>query len=213
MNIWAIVPVKPLNRSKSRLAPVLDITQRTVLSRQMLEHTLDVLTHVSEIKGVLVVSRDSAALTLARGYDVLTVQESGAPELNDALTRATEMLVAQHRINGVLVLPSDLPLLQIADIEEMLRRAQFTPVVIITPDRRQEGTNALLVRPPGQIAYEFGLGSFERHVESARRSGAEVAIYESSTLALDVDVPADLELYREMLQERDLSEPAWLRSG
>ena len=57
VNIWAIVPVKPLNRSKSRLAPVLDGKQREALSRQMLEQTLGTLNQVVGIGGILVISR------------------------------------------------------------------------------------------------------------------------------------------------------------
>jgi 2-phospho-L-lactate guanylyltransferase len=201
-----------MNRSKSRLAPVLDGKQRAALSRQMLAHTLETLTQVQKIAGVLVVSRDTAALALAREYNIYTVRESGAPELNDALTRATEMLIVEHHANGVLVLPSDLPLLQKTDLEEMIARAQFPPVVVLAPDRRRDGTNALLIRPPGRIAYAFGVGSFERHAMLARMAEARVEVVESPTLALDVDVPEDLDLYRTMLQERDLGEPVWLSS-
>jgi hypothetical protein len=32
-------------------------------------------------------------------------------------------------------------------------------------------------------------------------------------VALDIDVPVDLDLYREMLIERELSEPAWLENA
>jgi len=210
--IWAIVPVKPLNRSKSRLAPVLDPEQRMAFSQKMLENTLGILTETPEIEGVLVVSRDTAALAVARNYNVLTVRESGSPELNDALTRATELLTLKHHITGVLVLPSDLPLLQKSDLEEMFVRAQPVPVVVIAPDRRREGTNALLVCPPGKVAYAFGGESFERHAMLARMAEARVEIVESPTLALDVDVPEDLDLYRAMLHERDMPEPAWSSS-
>ena len=32
-------------------------------------------------------------------------------------------------------------------------------------------------------------------------------------MSLDIDVPADLDLYRKMLIERELSEPAWLQQS
>jgi 2-phospho-L-lactate guanylyltransferase len=84
--------------------------------------------------------------------------------------------------------------------------------VVIATDRREEGTNALLVRPPGLIPYRYGTGSFHRHVEEARNIGAVVEVYRSPTISLDVDVPEDLELYRKMLDERKLNELAWLGS-
>ncbi len=209
MSIWIIIPVKPLHRSKSRLSTVLDMKQREALSREMLEHTLLTLGQVTGIGGVIVVSRDTGALSLARRYNAQTLQESGSPELNASLTAATRV-VASWNASAVLLLASDIPLLQPGDIEQMIGLAKRPPVVVIGADRRHEGTNALLVRPPGLIPYRFGEGSLNKHAAEARAAGAEVHIYESATLGLDVDIAADLDLYREMLIERELSEAAWL---
>ena len=66
MTLWAIVPVKPLRRGKSRLADVLSLNERTDLNRHLLENTLDTLKDIPEIEHVLVVSRDSEALAMAR---------------------------------------------------------------------------------------------------------------------------------------------------
>jgi 2-phospho-L-lactate guanylyltransferase len=211
VSVWAIVPIKPLNRSKSRLSSVLDIKQRESLSRQMLQRTLDTLTEVEGIGGIMVVSRDAGALSLARGYGVQTLQESGAPELNASLTRTTQV-VGTFNASGVLVLASDIPLFQPADIEAMVALAAETPAVVIAADRRREGTNALLVKPPGAIPYRFGIGSLKKHSDEAEAAGAALHIYESPTLGLDVDIPDDLDLYREMLVEREMREPAWLTS-
>jgi 2-phospho-L-lactate/phosphoenolpyruvate guanylyltransferase len=212
VNIWAIIPVKPFNRSKSRLAGVLSAKQRELLSRQMLEQTLQTLKQVEEITGILVISRDTAALALARHYEAQTVQESGTPELNEALTRATQVVVATWNARSVLVLASDMPLLRAQDIREVVALSD-TIGVVLASDRRHDGTNALLVRPPSLIPYRYGEGSFQRHINEARQIGIEPRVYESPTLALDIDVPVDLDLYREMLIERELSEPAWLESA
>lgn len=209
MSIWVIIPVKPLHRSKSRLSTVLNMKQREALSREMLEHTLLTLGQVTGIGGVIVVSRDTGALSLARRYNAQTLQESGSPELNASLTAATRV-VASWNASAVLLLASDIPLLQAGDIEQMIGLAKRPPVVVIGADRRREGTNALLVRPPGLITYRFGERSLNKHMAEARAAGAEVHVYESATLGLDVDIPADLDLYREMLMEQELSETAWL---
>lgn len=212
MTTWAIVPIKPLNRSKSRLSPVLTGEQRQALSQKMLEMTLTTLKQVKAISGVLAVSRDSKALTLARRFDVQTVQESGAPELNDALTRATQA-VSSWNATSVLILASDIPLMTVQDIEGILSLATHADeIVVIATDRREEGTNALLVSPPGLIPYQYGTGSFRRHVEEAQKAGAAVEVYRSPTMALDVDMPEDLALYREIASQQKLSELAWLGS-
>jgi len=197
MTLWAIVPVKPLRRGKSRLSGTLSEDERTQLNQLLLEHTLKTLSELKEIEQVLVVSRDPAALALAREYGARTVREAGSPKLNTALKRAT--VVAQlYATRGVLVLPADLPLITREDILVLVERAKKPPVVVIAPDRREEGTNALLICPAGLIEYDFGPGSFERHCECARQAGARLEVVSLPSLSLDLDLPEDLDMVLKM---------------
>ena len=197
MTLWAIVPVKPLRRGKSRLAGKLTEDERADLNQSLLKHTIETLTDLKEIEQVLVVSRDPHALTVARNHGARTVLEDGQPHLNTALKRAT--VVAQvYATRGVLVLPADLPLISPGDIRELINRAVEPPVVVIAPDRHHKGTNALLISPSGLIEYDFGENSFERHCERVRQVGARLEIVDLPTLGLDLDLPEDLELIREL---------------
>lgn len=191
MSLWAIVPVKPLRRGKSRLAEVLSEQERTDLNRHLLVHTVDTLSGMSEIEQILVVSRDPAALSLAREHGARTVQELGAPHLNVALTRAT-MVAKTYTARAVLVLPADLPQITHQDVRTMIEAAKQPPVVVIAPDHRHQGTNALLIDPVGLIEYDFGKNSFERHCQRARQAGATLKVCELPSLARDVDLPEDL---------------------
>ena len=198
MTLWAIVPVKPLRWGKSRLAGVLSQEERTDLNSQLLTHTLETLKAIPEIEHVLVISRDPAALSLARSHGARTVQEKGAPELNVALARAT-IVARNYSTSGVLIVPADLPLLTPEDVRAMLELAKDPPVVVLAPDRHNQGTNALLVCPVGLIEYDFGPGSFQRHCERARQAGARLEICELPSIALDMDLPEDLELVSEQM--------------
>jgi len=198
MTLWAIVPVKPLRRGKSRLAGVLTEKEREDLNSRLLAHTLDTLTAVPEIEHVLVISRDPAALALARDHGARTVTENGAPQLNQALARAT-VLVKNYHTQAVLIVPADLPLITPEDVRAMLALAQNPPVVVVAPDRHREGTNALLVCPTGLIEYNFGPGSFQRHCQRAVQAGARLEICELPSLALDVDLPEDLAMVAQEL--------------
>ncbi len=200
MTLWAIVPVKPLRRGKSRLAGTLTEDERTALNQELLEHTLNVLSSLKELAQVLVVSRDPQALTIARNHGAKTVQEDGQPHLNTALARATVMAQV-HSIRGILVLPADLPLLTADDVRALIDRAAKPPVVVIAPDRHGKGTNALLMVPAGQIEYDFGEGSFHRHCARAKKSGARLEIVELPSLGLDLDLPEDLEMIRKLKVE------------
>jgi 2-phospho-L-lactate guanylyltransferase len=199
MTLWAIVPVKPLGRGKSRLASVLSQQERADLNRHLLAHTVDTLRELPEIEQVLVVSRDPAALALARDHGARTVQENGAPHLNIALARAT-ILAKNYITRGILIVPADLPLITPEDVRAMLDRAKYPPVVVVAPDRHHQGTNALLVCPVGLIEYEFGPGSFQRHCALARHAGARLEICELPSLALDVDFPEDLDIIGNKLE-------------
>ena len=197
MTLWAIVPVKPLRYGKSRLAGTLTEDQRTELNRALIQHTLETLSELKEVDGVLVVSRDPHALTVARSHGARTVQENGQPQLNTALQRAT--VVAQvYATRGVLVLPADLPLIKKEDILELIKRAAEPPVVVIAPDRHGRGTNALLISPPGLIEYDFGENSFQRHCERVKNAGARLEVVELPSLGLDLDIPEDFELIKSL---------------
>ena len=111
--------------------------------------------------------------------------------------RAT-VYAQQHTIHGILILPADLPLISKSDILSLIKLAEKPPIVVISPDRRGEGTNALVISPPGLINYDFGPGSFERHCQRAILAGARLEIVKLPSLAFDLDVPEDLQLFDEI---------------
>lgn len=193
MALWAIVPVKPLRRGKSRLSEVLSTDERAELNQYLLENTIKTLTDIPEIEHVLVVSRDPSALSIARDIGARTVQENGSPGLNLALTRATQV-AKTYEIRGVMVVPADLPKLTREDIHALLNHIDEPPVVVVAPDQEREGTNALVICPAGLIEYDFGPGSFEKHCRRAREQNIRLEICELPSLALDLDEPDDLEL-------------------
>ncbi len=193
MALWAIVPVKPLRRGKSRLAKVISAEERADLNQYLLEHTIQVLSTIDEIEHILVISRDTEALALARDLGARTVQEYGSPGLNTALTRAVE-IAKSYGTCGILVLPADLPRLDAEDIRKILDHRKKPPVVVIAPDRKREGTNALFVSPPNLIDFNYGNGSFKRHSEAALEAGARLEVCDLVSLELDLDEPEDLAL-------------------
>jgi 2-phospho-L-lactate guanylyltransferase len=191
MALWAIVPVKPLRRGKSRLAPVLSEDDRAELNQKLLTRTIDTLKQMPELVDVLVVSRDPEALSLARDHGARTLREDGAPQLNVALTRAT-VVAKSYNAEGVLILPADLPQVSTDDVAAMLAAGSEAPSVVIAPDHHRSGTNALFVNPAGLIEYDFGEGSFASRSEKAKAAGARLVVLELLSLAHDVDVPEDL---------------------
>lgn len=204
MTLWAIVPVKPLRRGKSRLSNVLNEDQRTVLNQNMLVNTLKTLTSVKRIDSIMVVSRDPGALTLAREFGARTVLEDGNPELNTALRRAA-LIARTYHANEILIVPADLPLLTTEEIEQVLARSGNPPEVIICPDRRKDGTNLLYMNPEGLIHFNYGGGSFNKHLDQAIKAGVRLEIVETLSIGLDLDVPEDLELLKDIQDQKNLT--------
>ena len=197
MTFWAIIPVKPLRLGKSRLSGSISDIERIELNKELLSNTIITLSGISEIEQILVISRDSDVISISRDLGAKTVQENGSPQLNSALTRAT-IFAQLHSIKGVLILPADLPLITSEDISSLLDKASNPPVVVIAPDRREEGTNALLISPAGIIDYDFGPDSFRKHCDLTVAAGARLEIVNLPSLAFDLDIPEDLTLLRKL---------------
>jgi 2-phospho-L-lactate/phosphoenolpyruvate guanylyltransferase len=184
--IFVVIPAKPFNQAKTRLAARLPQPERARLSRSLFLRTLHLARQAGE---VVVVSRDSHVRRLAKEAGAWALVEAGT-QLNSAIRQASQWVVA----NGgetLLIVPGDLPFLTLPDLTEMIALGQQAPVVI-APDHRQEGTNGLLLNPPGLIEVAFGENSFQNHLQAARQAGVEPAIYHSPTLAFDLDWPEDL---------------------
>lgn len=211
MTLYILIPVKRLAESKSRLAPVLAEEERQALALRLLHGVLTVVQQAQQHLDAIgiVVSPDPAVLALAATYHLTPLAENPAPtsgyglpvagyaesSLNAALAQATAFASARDA-SAVLVLPADLPLLSLADVARLWQASQLLyadAAVVIAPDGQGQGTNALLVRPPGALRYQFGPGSFQRHCQQARELGLAWHIDRSPRLGLDVDLPADLE--------------------
>lgn len=190
---WAIVPVKDLDSAKSRLAPRLGSGERASLSLEMLGRVLSAAAEAGGLS-TLVVSRDRRArdLAFAKGMELL---EDRWGDLNQSLEDGSRWCL-ERGASSILVLHADLPLVTRGDIAAMKEPGRAAPSVVVAPCRKEEGTNALFVQPPGLIPFSFGPGSFDRHVKLAQCQGATLRIYRSPSIALDIDTLDDLDLFR-----------------
>ncbi len=191
--LWVVIPVKPLAQSKRRLAGAYDARARAALAESLFRRTLRTALGARGVDRVVVVSRDRAALRQAREAGALPLREV-TRGLNAALEGATREAIA-HGAGALLVLPIDLPRLTTADIESLIALGTPPPCVVLAPARRDAGTNALLVSPPGLIHYAFGRDSLRRHRQVARDARARCEIYDSERVAWDVDRPEDLDRF------------------
>jgi 2-phospho-L-lactate/phosphoenolpyruvate guanylyltransferase len=187
---WAVLPVKPFDWAKSRLDSVLSPAERAALARQLMRGSLSALIESQCFERVVVVSRDAEALSMAREHGAHALTEDAPADLNHAIVTA-RTLAEQEGAGGFLVLASDLPLVQASDIQRIVEAGDKASAVVV-PDRRAEGTNALMLQPPALIEPAFGIQSFQRHLTLLSQAGATVSILRLKGVAFDVDVPEDL---------------------
>jgi 2-phospho-L-lactate guanylyltransferase len=180
------VPVKSLDRTKTRLAPVLSPHERADLAAAMLNDVLDAcLPHAGW--EVWVISAQDEVLRLAEQRGARPLRETGT-----TLGQAVRQVEAQARDEDCVelaVVLADLPFATRDAIGEVLKTS--APVVA-SPATSDGGTNVLVRRPPSIIPARFGRSSFSKHRAEAYRRGVTFESFESSALGFDLDRPADV---------------------
>jgi 2-phospho-L-lactate guanylyltransferase len=186
--VSVVVPVKDLQGTKSRLAPILDPGARAGLTLYMMGRVVAAVMEAG-IDDVCVVSPDAIVLDEAqrRGATPLLQESRGLnPALEEGRRRALDL-----GASTLLILPADMPLLDAEDVRAVLEAADG-PTVVIAPDGAHSGTNTLLVRPPDALPFAFGPESFAAHLGAARKRGLDVRVCERPHLAFDLDTAGDL---------------------
>jgi 2-phospho-L-lactate guanylyltransferase len=190
-NAWALLPVKSPNAAKSRLSALFSPEERAELQRAMLRDVLKALSGARSLAGIAVISSDPGIGAIACAYGASFIAEiPPAGDLNRALILGTRRLAASGaRI--IAVIPADVPLIEAGDIERAVAAAERSNAVIVVPDRHREGTNALVFQADRLPDFEFGAGSFRRHLAAqGDRPALALAL---KSLALDIDVADDIE--------------------
>lgn len=192
--VWAVLPVKDLATAKQRLAPVLSPAQRRELFRAMLQDVLATLAAVRTVAGLLVITRDPQAQSLAARWGAQIQTETRNAGQTEAVTAAARAL-ASRGVAGMVAIPADLPLVTPPDIEAVLRAHGPAPAVTIAPAHDDLGSNAVACSPPDLLPLRFGDDSFSPHLEQARALGVNPAIVRRPALGLDIDHPRDLAVF------------------
>jgi 2-phospho-L-lactate guanylyltransferase len=171
----------------------------------MVTDVLIALRRAKSIDEVLVVSGETMAVALAAGYDAAAVVDDPEDAGHSAATLRGIAAAIERGATRVLLVPGDCPALDPAELDDLLADADAEasdgPAVVVVPDRHGDGTNALLLTPPGAIRPAFGPGSRERHERLAAEAGAACRVAEVSTLGLDVDTVDDLAALRVALED------------
>jgi 2-phospho-L-lactate guanylyltransferase len=189
--IAALVPVKKLASSKSRLLPYLGQSAVERLSVAMLRDLLGALQGVPSLDHIAVVTPDPEVAKVAReaGAEALLCP---LPGLNPSIESAAAA-IAPGADDAVLIVLGDVAGARAVDIETLLRAVPERGVALAPSC--DGGTSALLRRPRDVIAAGFGPGSAAVHRDLATRAGVPFEEIPLDSLAVDIDEPEDLEKF------------------
>jgi 2-phospho-L-lactate guanylyltransferase len=188
-----IVPAKELSKSKTRLLTILSQDQRNDLVLCMLRDVLQPLSVNSNVNHLFLVSSDPLLIQVAKEYDAEIIEDQYAGDLNRSLQHATNALSQNHPMKPLLIVPSDVPLINRSAIDGIAEMSStFQESVVLATASRSNGTNALLRLPPDVIETQFGTMSFEKHKVAADEKMIPFVQYANGELVVDLDTIQDM---------------------
>ncbi len=194
--LMVIVPHRGVNAGKSRLSPLLGDVARGRLNRWLLERTVRVVrTWLGDAQRCLVISPCEITRALSRRAGARALAEQpNTPHLNAALSQAAAY-AAGLGAQRLLILPSDLPRLDVAALEALGAVPLAGKGMVIAPDGHYQGTNALLVDAAVR-EFAFGAGSYAKHLAQSDARGARAVACVHAALAFDLDTVDDFAAWR-----------------
>jgi 2-phospho-L-lactate/phosphoenolpyruvate guanylyltransferase len=186
-----LVPIKNTAVAKQRLASILDQPSRTKLAQVMLTDVLTTLHGWKSRPQVGIVTGDPYAVQLAAEYNFEVIPDLENPGETGAIEMATRVCVERGE-ESTLVVPADIPLIQVWELEEIYKQAPAEGSVLV-PAGDGRGTNAALRRPANLFPLRFGNDSFKPHHAAAQATGKSCVVLMLPGIAVDVDNPADLQ--------------------
>lgn len=188
ISVFAVIPVKTLLKSKTRLSIVLNPQERQTFTLVMLKDVLTA-TKYSMVRHTILVSSDPTIKKLADNFGVTYLHERKRG-VNQAIKQAIESCI-HDGANSVLILPADIPLITPKEINRIIELGLERTSIVISPSQNV-GTNALLQNPPNLIPTRFGPQSFLKHCNEASARMVTFKVYRSQKVALDIDSIKDL---------------------
>ena len=188
MNATVLIPIKALKNAKSRLAKHINPEQRELLTLLLLEHVIKIVKAVDNDLEIFIVSFDKKVIETANVLGIKSISEKISGH-NRSLTFAAKKI---DQNKPVLTLSADLPLLTKNDIEQLFLLSKKNDIVL-AQSKEKTGTNAVMMKTPLLIPYQFGENSLIKFISSAKEQSLTVKTYFHDSFAFDIDTIKDLE--------------------
>ena len=191
LHLEAIIALKTRGDAKRRLSVALTDEAREALVEAMALDVIAALSASPEITNVHVICGDGWG-HLEELRSPVRVWREPDEHCGD-LVGALEWVAGQVESDALLFIHGDLPFVDCSDVAS-LASAGASEFAVVSSDRSQTGTNALLRWRSQSLPLAFGENSYARHLAFIK--SARLHWHEVSTLGLemDIDVPTDLHI-------------------
>lgn len=186
---WAVIPVKGLTESKTRLSAYLQGDKRRILVEALLEDVLSSIIRSRAYGTILVISPDENVASRIRPPGVSFLKQTGIG-LNRAVEQANRLATLGHARSLTTVL-ADIPLVEPGDFKEIVGLGAPGRRVAMAPSMKG-GTNVMLTSPPGVVFPGYGRWSYSKHLRRAQVSGISAYSLSNPRLSFDIDTMSDL---------------------
>ncbi|WP_370415071.1 2-phospho-L-lactate guanylyltransferase [Streptomyces fradiae] len=188
-NDWSlVVPLKPLARAKSRLAPAVGGALRGRLALAFAEDTVAAALSCAAVRDVAVVTDDPAAAAALGALGARIVPDLPGAGLNGALSHGARAVRALRPAARIAALNADLPAVRPAELARVLAVARQFPRAFLA-DAAEIGTTFLSAAPGVELEPAFGGPSRRRHLSSG---AVEIHLPDVDSVRRDVDTGDDL---------------------
>lgn len=183
-----VVPIRAFTDGMARLSSVLSPNERADLGRDLAGR---VIYAASNFRTVVVTSAPEV-IAWCEEWGITWINDPGS--LN-ASAEAGREWCRSAGLERVIIAHADLPgvtkeafslIASGGESEE-----QRDPCVIVACHRK-DGTPALRVPTDAEFKFSYGPGSFQLHLNEARKSGLGIQILNIPELSYDIDLPEDL---------------------
>ncbi|WP_367045179.1 2-phospho-L-lactate guanylyltransferase [Streptomyces sp. Je 1-332] len=186
---WTLViPLKPLERAKSRLTATTGDTLRPGLALAFAQDTVAAAGACPSVRDVVVVTDDGLAGRELAALGARIVRDEPAGGLNAALAHGAAAVRAGRPAAAVAALNADLPALRPRELARVLDSAARFPRSFLA-DAAGIGTTLLCADRGSELRPAFGAASRARHMDSG---ALELRLDDVDSVRQDVDTGDDL---------------------
>lgn len=189
---WAVVlPLKPLDRAKSRLAPATGDELRPTLALAFAEDTVSAVLRCPQVTAVAVVTEDEKAAAHLRMLGAWIIPDSPRRGLNAAVEHGARAVRGGRGGPAVAAVNADLPALRPEELTRVLLAAAGYERSFLA-DAAGTGTTVLAALPGVDLAPGFGTASRTRHRASGAVELLDAEVGPVQSVRQDVDTGEDL---------------------